>query len=590
MKFLQEHFKHNGLFIIMFFVTVITIISVSIIITWTTFRMSEKFFIDKFSITNAKVMDQVTESFESFHYSIVIASNNILQSGTIKRILTEEHTNAQKMRSIFEMNQQMNRIKSPLDTYEIEIMVTGVNEFSYSTNRTYWPVSYQELKTDVITKNTLKDPKRLIYQFGQSKKMTTMAADDQFIVISKALMESISGKVYGSMYFVIQESEFKKFYNSFTSSGNDVFVLNKSGDVVSSNQTELIGQKSDKLLSYTNANQDVSDSYSMGEFMGKEQIIFTEYLPSLDLYLVNLIDKKTAIGDLINKKQIVLISICIVLVALIIVFLVSRRLTNSLSTLVKQIENASKYNFDQYVSVTGTYETRQIGNAFNSMLDELHEYLEKLVLYQKEKRHAELAALQQQINPHFLYNTLTSIKFMVQQGGKAEAEETIHSLISLLQNTIGNVSETISIKQEVENLKDYVLINQKRYGNRIKVNYLVAPDCLEYHIPKLILQPFIENAFFHGFNLKTKGFINLMIWKKGNTLICEVMDNGDGMEVSSGNNLPDTKRKQQHFTGIGVRNVNERIQLIYGEQYGVVISSKLGEGTSVKISIPIDQS
>ncbi len=585
MKFIHEHFKHNGLFSIMFFVTVITIISVSIIITFTTFRMSERFFIEKFSITNAKVMDQLTESFESFHYSIVIASNNILQSGTIKRILTEEQTNAQKLNSIFEMKQQMKRIKSPLDTYEIEVMVTGVNEFSYSTNWAYWPISYQELKTDTISVNTRIKPTRLNYQLDDRKELKV--TDTQFIVVSKALMERISGKVYGSMYFAMKESEFKKLYHHFTSSGNDVFILNNSGLILSSNQTELIGQQADELLSYTKKNNDESNHYSMGEFKGKEKIIFTEYLPSQDLYLVNVIDKKIAIGDLINKKQIVLLSIGIALVALLLVFLVTKRLTNSLSTLVKQIENASKYNFDQYVSVSGTYETRQIGHAFNSMLDELHEYLEKLVLSQKEKRHAELAALQQQINPHFLYNTLASIKFMVLQGGKAEAEETINSLISLLQNTVGNVSEKISIKQEIENLKDYVLINQKRYGDRIKVNYFIAPDCVEYQIPKLILQPFIENAFFHGFNFKTEGFINVMVWKKGNTLICEVMDNGDGMEVSSVSNLPETKQKKQHFTGIGVRNVHERIQLIYGDQYGVAISSKRGEGTSVKVTIPI---
>ncbi|MFC0272870.1 sensor histidine kinase [Metabacillus herbersteinensis] len=588
MKCFQNHFKHNGLFAIMFLISVISIITVSVIITWTTFRMSENFFIDKFSITNAKVMNQIKDSFESYNYSIVLASNNILQSGTIRRIMTEEQTNAQKMRSYYQLSEQMKRTKSFVNAFETEIIVTGVNGMSYATNRTYWPISDEELKEHVITENSLTEPKRLIYQYDQRNQFTEMAGDAGFIVASKPLMERISGSIYGMMYFAIHESEFRKFYSSYTSTGNNVFILNKTGTIVSSNKVELIGEEAEDLLHYAKENEKTDDNYIIEDFMGTENIILMEYIPSLDIYLFNLIDKKSAIGDLINKKQIVLICIGIVVVALIIVFLISRRMTNSLSTLVKQISDASKYNFDQYVLVTGTYETRQIGKAFNSMLDELHDYLEKLVLSQKQKRNAELAALQQQINPHFLYNTLTSIKFMIQQGGKGEAEETINSLISLLQNTIGNVSETISVEQEINNLKNYVLINQKRYGDRIKVNYLLAPDCLQEQIPKLILQPFIENSFFHGFNNKTSGFINVMVWKEKGTLICEVMDNGDGMEVSS-SKLPKTKRKHQHFTGIGVRNVDERIQILYGNQYGVTIHSGLGEGTKVKIILPITE-
>ncbi|MDP4155906.1 MAG: sensor histidine kinase, partial [Bacillota bacterium] len=255
--------------------------------------------------------------------------------------------------------------------------------------------------------------------------------------------------------------------------------------------------------------------------------------------------------------------------------------------LVKQIENASKNDF-HYVAVAGTYETRQIGQAFNSMLDELHEYVDRLVLAQKKQRNAELEALQQQINPHFLYNTLASIKFMVLQGEKKDADATINALISLLQNTIGNVKETVTVGQELDNLKNYVFINQKRYGSRIKVDYFVDPNCMEYSIPKLILQPFVENSFFHGFNHKPEGSIHILIWQEGSSLICEVVDNGDGMEVGTGGKLPDTKRKQHLFSGIGVRNVHERIQLIYGDLYGVAISSVVGEGTKIRVTIPIN--
>ncbi|MEH7306781.1 sensor histidine kinase [Neobacillus drentensis] len=584
MRFIPERFKHNGLFIVMFFITVMMIITVSITITWTTIRMSEQFFIKKFSITNSRVMSQVKESFESFNYSVVLASNNLLQSSTIKKILTkEQYSNKEKFSAYYNTGQQMKRIETNLDAYEESILIMGRNGFSFATDRTYWPITDEELRTSTLTSNTFKAPKKLVYQLDKRNDGT----NKWFIVASKVLMERINGTVYGSMFFAFDENEIRKFFTSYTGTGNNVFVVDKQGVIVSSNQSKLIGQKPKGLLSYAGKIEKSPDHYIIDNFMGKDQIISMEYLPSFDMYLFNIIDKQKAVGDLIDKKDIVLISMGIVFVALIIVLLATRRLTNSLSSLVKQIEDASKHEFHQYVSATGTYETMKIGNAFNSMLDELHLYVKQLVESQKQKRNAELSALQQQINPHFLYNTLTSIKFMVMQGGKEETEATISALISLLQNTIGNVNETNTIAQEVDNLKNYVLINQKRYGNRINVNYFIAPDCLEYHVPKLILQPFMENSFFHGFNLKTGGYINVLVWQEEDTLICEVVDNGDGMEVSSENNLPNTKRKQQMFSGIGVRNVHERIQLIYGEQYGVTISSELGEGTKVRITMPI---
>jgi len=133
MRFIPERFKHNGLFIVMFFITVLMIITVSITITWTTIRMSEQFFIKKFSVTNSKVMSQVKESFESFNYSVVLASNNLLQSTTIKRILkSEQFSNKEKLSAYFNTGQQLKRIETNLDAYEESIFVMGRNGFSLS--------------------------------------------------------------------------------------------------------------------------------------------------------------------------------------------------------------------------------------------------------------------------------------------------------------------------------------------------------------------------------------------------------------------------------------------------------------------------
>jgi two-component system sensor histidine kinase YesM len=581
MKTLIERLKYNSLFLKLFLLTFIIIISVSVAITMTTLRLSERLFIDTFSITNAKVLNQIKGNFEGYNYSIIDSANHLQQNGTIRSLLTEEQTNRDLMSAYYHLNTQMNLVKSNFDRYDTGIMITGINGVTFSSDRSYWPFADEVWLEHDVLKKTWEEPRWLQYQTYETPN------HGKVIVASKALMERISRNGYGTVHFAMNELDFRQFYQTFTSPGNDVYVLDRKGQIVSSNVEEMIGQKQDALLEAVMEVASSTKDYTNLEVMGKEHMVLAEYLPFFDMYLVNAINRDVVSAAVIDKKSIAIFSIGTVLLALILVFFISRKLTNSLSSLVKQIGDASKHDFHQYVTVTGAYETRQIGIAFNTMLDEIHDYIEQVMLSQKKQRNAELAALQQQINPHFLYNTLTSIKFLVQQGSKEEATETIHSLISLLQNTIGNVDEIVTVDQEVNNLKNYVFINQKRYGNRIKVNYFVGPDCSNYHVPKLILQPFVENAFFHGFNKKAAGSIHIMVWQEEDKLICEVMDNGDGMSQSNNNKLPKTKRKSQHFSGIGIRNVHERIQLLYGEMYGVEISSDEGSGTKVRITLPL---
>jgi len=584
MNWIPERLRNCRLFMIMFLISVVMIMIVSVAITWTMINMSEKFFIEKFSIMNTKVMDKIQGNLESFDNSVVTASNNLLQSETVKSILTQKESD---VNVYYHIGQKLDYIKSLLNNNQVGIVLIGSNGAVYAADSAYWPINDEKLKNSRLIQNTLKEPKRLMYQYDDHLTNDPFGKDNEhYLVASRAFMDRLSGKVYGSMYFVIPESQFRTFYSSYTSLGNNVFFVDKMGTIVSSNETNFIGKKDKHLLLHAQEVENSAGGYLIKKFNGKDQIMLADYIPYLNMYMVNMVDKKEAIGDLIDKKSISFIVLAIVLMALVIVFFSSRRLTNSLSRLVKQIDNVPKYNFHQYVTETGTYETRQIGRAFNSMLDELHDYVDRLMQAQKQQRNAELSALQQQINPHFLYNTLTTIKFMAHLDAKEEMEATISALISLLQNTIGNVDETITVKQELDNLKNYVFINQKRYGDRIKVNYLVQPDCLDQLIPKLILQPFVENSFFHGFNRKTEGYIHILIWHDGSDLICEVVDNGDGMQESEDGELPNTQRKQQLFSGIGIRNVHERIQILYGKPYGVSISSKHGEGTKVRIILP----
>ncbi|WP_040949528.1 cache domain-containing sensor histidine kinase [Gorillibacterium massiliense] len=587
MRTIKERLKLQGLFIKLFAVMVISIVVVAVASSWTTVRMSERLFMNTFSITNGKVIGQIKTNFETFHNSIITAMNNVQQSGNIKTFLTTGDTDSLTMvKAYYNMTQQMKKIQSNVEAYPVGIAIIGKNNRYYSSNMTNFSISAAELKNHPMTARAVDEPRQLMYQMYQP--LDTGVASDNFIVATKALLERTTGDIYGMLYIVIKEKDFMSFYSSFTSKGNDVAILNSAGTIVSSNRQELIGQEDPDLLKRAKEVQEGGLHYKKVKVMGEEQILISDYLPSYDFYVVNLIDKKLALGQIINTRTVFTICVVIVALALIIVFIISRRLTRSLTLLARQMQKVTKRNFHNYITATGSYEIRELAKAFNYMLDEVNEYVHQLVETQKGQRNAELTALQRQINPHFLYNTLATVKFLVQQGSKEKAVETIHAMISLLQNSISNVNETITIEEEMANLKHYVFINHVRYGERINVYFFVSPDCRECHVPKLIIQPFIENAFFHGFNIKQEGYIHVMVAREGGTLVCEVADNGDGMEgISSDNALPNAKSKSQLFTGIGIKNVHDRIVLLYGEDYGVSITSELGKGTQVKIRLPV---
>ncbi|MFQ7550182.1 MAG: sensor histidine kinase [Blautia marasmi] len=167
--------------------------------------------------------------------------------------------------------------------------------------------------------------------------------------------------------------------------------------------------------------------------------------------------------------------------------------------MVDKMSNAGETKYDEHINLTGSKEIEELSRTYNAMLDEMNRYIEELMTSQKEKRKAEISALQMQINPHYIYNTLASIKWLIFQGNVERSTKTIDAFISLLRNTISNTDEYIPIAKEIENLKNYVLINNTRYGDKIQVEYFVTFGCEEYRIPKMILQPFVENAFFHAF-------------------------------------------------------------------------------------------
>ena len=269
----------------------------------------------------------------------------------------------------------------------------------------------------------------------------------------------------------------------------------------------------------------------------------------------------------------------------------NRMINRPISKINKKILEISAGDFSKNISIENLDEIGTIGKGINILSQNVLDLIESRVEDEKQKKELEFRMLQSQINPHFLYNTLNSIKWMATIQNASGIPEMTTSLARLLKNIAKGTSELITIKEELDLLKDYITIQQYRYGGSIIVNYnIMSDDLYECNIIKFTLQPIVENAIFHGIESKsTEGIIDINIKSiNNNKIVIEVIDNGIGISEDKIKKLLSSKEttSKEYFNNIGISNVNERIKLTFGNEYGVNIKSKINEYTNIIITIP----
>lgn len=235
-------------------------------------------------------------------------------------------------------------------------------------------------------------------------------------------------------------------------------------------------------------------------------------------------------------------------------------------------------------------EIGELYTVFISMIDDLKRLMQDIRISEQAKREAELTALQAQIRPHFLYNTLNTIKYLANLNGVPNIEEVSGSLIELMRGVLGNSSEFLTVREELDYVNCYMSIVKFKYMEPITVQVQVEDDeLLECRVLKLMLQPIVENAILHGVVPSARGgLILIRVYGEGGDLFIEIMDNGPGMSREKMRLLLESGREgsASRFSGIGVRNVHERICRMYGEPYGITLFSEEGLYTKVVIRLP----
>lgn len=220
----------------------------------------------------------------------------------------------------------------------------------------------------------------------------------------------------------------------------------------------------------------------------------------------------------------------------------------------------------------------------------LSSLMEQNVEEQRQKRKSELKALQAQINPHFLYNTLDSIIWMAEWGKTNEVVLMTSSLAKLLRQSISNQNELVRVEEEVEYTRSYLTIQKMRYKDKLEYEILVDQEVQGKKIPKLVLQPLVENAIYHGIKYKEgKGVVCIEGFKAGTHMVLKVTDDGNGMTKEQLSKIFEKRETDTRRNGVGVLNVHERIQLYYGKEYGLKFSSEEGLGTTVEVYVPWEE-
>ena len=291
-----------------------------------------------------------------------------------------------------------------------------------------------------------------------------------------------------------------------------------------------------------------------------------------------------------NSQFLWLVAIFAILTLVTVNMFVSSRVANPIKQLERSVRELERNNLDARIPQSGTYEIRHLAKTLQSMADNMRQLMDDIVIEQESKRKSEMDALQSQINPHFLYNTLDSIVWMIENERYDGAITMVTALARLFRISLSKGKNIITVEQELQHVENYLIIQKVRYKNKFIYNIEAEKSVLHCAVIKLSVQPLVENSIYHGLEfMDGDGEISIRAYQRDTNLVIEVEDNGPGMTkeqikaLVNGSGEP----KRTRGSGIGFHNVEERIQLYFGNAYGLEVESEPDEGTLVRARLPL---
>ncbi|MED4229103.1 sensor histidine kinase [Neobacillus cucumis] len=487
------------------------------------------------------------------------------------------------------------KLKKQLNMYTVtKPNIAGiliVNSHDYSISNEMSRISRDPLTNESWYKQAAASPKTFHLDsrpIGRNIKTTKNYGADEVLSLTKAVTDEKTGKVLGVILIDWKLDAIKSEieHMGFGSNGF-VYVMDDSSQIVYSPVNPIVYRINGKWFHPSGSGSVIKRINNTDYQMMYDHSSYTKWV-IVGAFSIN----ETFLFIQKVKWIAILIAMIVSVFAIIVAAFFTSSITKPLVKLRSLMKKAEEGNLDIKFESNNDDEIKQLGDSFNSMIGSIKKLMHVINEIEKRKREAELKVLQEQIKPHFLYNTLDTIRWMAQEYEARDIMAVIDALTNLFRIGLSKGKESIKVSQEIEHVKSYLIIQMTRYEEKFDYEIHVEDSVKDLYVLKLILQPLVENSIYHAIKTKRgKGKISIFVNTVDNNLCLSVIDNGSGMVLEDMHKWNELLKSQgmigKKSEGYGMLNVNERIKLSFGNDYGLQIDSVEGKGTKVEIKHPI---
>ena len=538
---------------------------------------------NKIGQNTEKILTIVMDQEYDFMSNISNLTKHCSISDPVQKLLNEKNL------TIYERNLLLSKVKaqveqdilfSPIIRSAILLDINGMEQYSRG---------YDNLNDDVL--------KKLIYQSEKAYPQDWITSlpkrndeDATIVYVSCINRADFSGVRIGYVVLLLDEESFaREFYETiYKKDHGSMMLVGGNGTIISSYSSEFpTGHniwESNLMQQVHQAEKENKNSFWI---MIDQQSYFVTYRydSKIQWYTIALIQKSYMTNELNRLDRILwgLSGLCIFLGSLGLI-VISTSIVRPISHLVYYCQNVTDRSGSREITDSGKDELGYLTNKVSDMVMTIDEYNKKEITTNIERKNLEIQMLQAQINPHFLFNTLNTIKWISVLSRAPAVSDSLAALSGLLKNTIVNKDEYLQMEEELENVRNYALIQSLRYGEQFVMKYDIEPQCRSRRVLKFLLQPIVENSIIYGVEgMDRVVTILVRVCSTEEGMIITVQDDGAGFNEAD---IEMKKQNKKQFSGIGMGNVYQRIQLAYGPEADMIVESEKGKGTVVRLILP----